>query len=255
MMGLMISVGMVVDNSIVVLENIYHKRAEGMNDTRAAAVGSSEVSLAITMATFTTIVVFLPLILMNDEVGMKFYMLRIGLPVMLALVASLFVAMVFIPLAASKIVSKKAVKPPDIIEKVNSYYQNILKWSLNHRLETFLILLFLLFSLQFTNVAKTENTQGNINDFRIILDLPDNFTYEDVTRTVTRVEDTIKVKYDEYQIRTIDVGYRTNFARIHVFLKPEESKNWYETLIAGARGLLDPTYDPPMTRDQVVEDF
>ena len=84
MMGLMISIGMVVDNSIVVLENIYRKRAEGNNDRDSALWGTSEVSLAITMATFTTVVVFLPLILMNDEIGFQFYMLRIGLPVIIS---------------------------------------------------------------------------------------------------------------------------------------------------------------------------
>lgn len=256
MMGLMISIGMVVDNSIVVLENIYHKRSEGMNYVKSAAVGASEMSLAISMATFTTIVVFLPLILMNDEIGMKFYMTRIGLPVIFALVASLFVALIFIPLVASRLVSTRKVEPPAIIGKVNAWYQRILNWSLTHRTETFIILLFLLFSLQFTSVSQTEGGggHGNINDFVVVLEMPDNFTYNDATRAVTQVEDTIKVKYDAYRIRTIDVGYRTNWARIRVFLHPEESKNWYQSLIAGARDMFDPGYTEPMTRDEIVED-
>ncbi|TFH01976.1 MAG: efflux RND transporter permease subunit, partial [Calditrichales bacterium] len=66
MMGLMVSVGMVVDNSIVVLENIYAKRAAGSDNRSAALWGTSEVALAVTMATMTTVVVFLPLILMNE---------------------------------------------------------------------------------------------------------------------------------------------------------------------------------------------
>ncbi len=48
--------------------------------------------------------------------------------------------------------------------------------------------------------------QGNINDFVVILELPDNFTVDDATRVVSRIEDTIKVKLEDYQIRTIDVG-------------------------------------------------
>ena len=103
MMGLMVSVGMVVDNSIVVLENIYTKRSEGKKGKAASLWGTSEVSLAITMATFTTIVVFLPLILMSDNVGFKFYMLRIGVPVMVSLLASLIVAMVLFRLLLQRL--------------------------------------------------------------------------------------------------------------------------------------------------------
>ncbi len=254
MMGLMISIGMVVDNSIVVLENIYRKRTQGSNDVEAAARGTSEVSLAITMATFTTIVVFLPLILINDNVGFRFFMLRIGMPVILALLASLLVAMVFIPLAASRIVSRRKVKEPAIIIKSNSVYQKMLNWSLNHRLETFIILLAILFSIQFANVPSTDQMEGNINDFQIILDLPENFTYDDATRVVSRVEDTIKVKEEEYRIRTIDIGYRTNWARIRVFLEPQESMAWYETLLSGAGNLLGLRSSKFMERDMIVED-
>jgi HAE1 family hydrophobic/amphiphilic exporter-1 len=81
MMGLMISVGMVVDNSIVVLENIYTKRMSGLGEKDASLLGASEVGLAVTMATFTTVVVFLPLILMSEGAGDKFFIARIGLPV------------------------------------------------------------------------------------------------------------------------------------------------------------------------------
>jgi len=67
MMGLMISVGMVVDNAIVVLENIYRKQNQGLEAKKAALEGASEVMLAVTMATLTTIVVFMPMILVSDE--------------------------------------------------------------------------------------------------------------------------------------------------------------------------------------------
>ena len=59
---------------------------------------------------------------MNDNVGFQFFMLRIGLPVIVALLASLFVAMVFIPLAASHIVSKRKVQEPRSIVKTNNFY-------------------------------------------------------------------------------------------------------------------------------------
>lgn len=256
MMGLMISVGMVVDNSIVVLENIYHRRAQGWDDRSAAGIGTSEVSLAITMSTFTTIVVFLPLILMNDEIGFRFYMLRIGLPVMISLVASLLVAMVFIPLAAHKIVSRRKVEEPVVIVKFKKYYRHTLAWVLNHRLETFLIAVLMMVSafIALQKVPKIDDMQGNINDFRVFLDMPDNYSLEDAKRVVAQAEDTIRAKSTEYNVRTIDVRYRHNWARIQVFLQPEKPEQWYVTVYDNILKIFGIQRKNYMDRDRVVED-
>jgi HAE1 family hydrophobic/amphiphilic exporter-1 len=256
MMGLMVSVGMVVDNSIVVLENIYTKRAEGKKGRDASLWGTSEVALAITMATFTTIVVFLPLILMNDEVGFKFYMLRIGLPVMVSLVASLIVAMIFIPLAATKIVSKRQVKEQWAIVKANQLYQRLLSWTMKHRMETFAILLILFISMQFA-ASKTSTTdrEGHINDVRIIFDLPENLTVEQVAKIVKAVEDTVRAKEAIYRIKTIDARYSHNWARMRIFLIKEERTQWYEELYKNITLVLGITSEKYMPRDEVVEDI
>ncbi|MFQ5606296.1 MAG: efflux RND transporter permease subunit, partial [bacterium] len=149
MMGLMVSVGMVVDNSIVVLENIYRKRAQGNSNRDAALKGASEVGLAVTLATLTTVVVFLPLILMSDNVGFQFYMFRIGLPVIVALIASLWIAMVFIPLAAIRVVRKKKVEEPKSISVSNNFYQKGLAWAITHRMNMFVILALAMVSTQY----------------------------------------------------------------------------------------------------------
>ncbi len=256
MMGLMISIGMVVDNSIVVLENIYYKRSQGLDNITAAARGASDVSLAVTMATFTTIVVFMPLILMNDQMGFRFYMLRIGVPVILSLLASLFASLIFIPLAASRIVSKRKVKEAKIIVTVNEKYQNALRWVLAHRIETFIILLLIIISTNFamTHVAKTDQMEGNINDFRLRLELPDNYTLEDAATLVQRIEDSIRVKADVYNVRAIDTRFRANYARIHVFLHPEEPEPWYEVIYKWVLRAFGYEPDDHMNRDKVVED-
>ena len=256
MMGLMISIGMVVDNSIVVLENIYHKKMQGYDVKSAATHGASEVALAVTMATLTTVVVFLPLILMNDKVGFSFYMLRIGLPVIFSLLASLLVALVFIPLAASRIVSKRKVSEPISVQKANLYYQRTLKWVLTHRLETFLILLLVVISTRFAamHVGRTDNVSGNINDFRLMIDMPENYSLQDARRVVDAVQDSIKAKAALYNLSTLDVRYRHNTARIHVFLKPEKAQSWYEVVFNGILRGLGWKRKRIMNRDQVVED-
>ena len=256
MMGLMISIGMVVDNSIVVLESIYSKRAEGKKDREAALHGTSEVSLAVTLATLTTVVVFLPLILMNDAAGFRFYMLRIGLPVMLSLVASLFVAMVFIPLAATRIVSKRRVQQPRSILKSNHSYQKMLAWAITHRVEMFVILIFAMASMNFaaSHAKKKEDTQGNINDFRLIFELPDNFTIENAERVFKTVEDSIRAKKDVYGVKTILSRHSHNWGTLRVFLHPAEKKDWYEITYENILKSLGFLKDVVMEREAVIED-
>ena len=257
MMGLMVSIGMVVDNSIVVLENIYRKRTEGLNDRQAALTGSSEVSLAVIMATLTTIVVFLPLILMNDEIGFRFYMLRIGLPVIFSLLASLLVAMIFIPLAATRILSKKEVREPRIIGLSNRLYLRRLKWVLGHRIESFVILMVIIGSMFFaaSHAKYKPGMQGNINDFGLFFDLPENYTIDDVERVLQATEDSVLVKRTLYGVKTLNSRYSHNWARLRVFLLPPSDTEWYSFIVIGARKIFGLEKADILTRDEVIEDL
>lgn len=257
MMGLMVSVGMVVDNSIVVLENIYRKRTEGRLNQDAALFGASEVSLAVTMATLTTIVVFLPLILMNDEIGFRFYMLRIGLPVIISLLASLMVAMIFIPLAATRILSQKTVKEPKVIHLTNQFYGRILQWVLTHRIESFVIFVAIIASMFFAaSKAKYKSgMQGNINDFGLFFDLPENYTLDDVERVIQATEDSVMAKKDRYGVKTINSRYSHDWARVRVFLLPAEDTEWYSSIVNGARLVFGNPRPKVLNRDEVIEDL
>ncbi len=97
LLGLMISVGLLVDNSVVVAENIHRLHRAGLPRREAAIRGASEIALAITMATLTTIVVFLPVSLVEGQA--QFFLLRLSLPISVALLGSLVVAGVFVPLS------------------------------------------------------------------------------------------------------------------------------------------------------------
>ncbi len=97
LLGLMISVGLLVDNSVVVAENIFRLHRDGFGRRDAAIRGAGEISLAIVMATLTTIIVFLPVSLVEGQ-G-QFFLMRLALPITVSLVASLFVALIFVPLS------------------------------------------------------------------------------------------------------------------------------------------------------------
>ena len=110
LMGLMLAVGMVVDNAIVVVETIYRKRGEGASPTEAAIEGTAEVNLAIIMSTLTTVVVFVPLMVMGEESAFSFFLGALGRPVIFAVLGSLLVALIFAPLA-TKHMSESEVRP------------------------------------------------------------------------------------------------------------------------------------------------
>ncbi len=97
LLGLMISVGLLVDNSVVVAENIFRLHRDGVARYEACVRGSGEMALAITMATLTTVAVFVPVSLV--EGGGQFFLQRLAIPISVSLLASLLVALVVVPLA------------------------------------------------------------------------------------------------------------------------------------------------------------
>ena len=102
--GLALGVGMLVDNSIVVLENITRLRDHGMNASEAAVKGTAEVAVAITASTLTTLAVFLPLLFMEGMAGVMFK--QFSSVVTFSLACSLFVAITLVPMMASKVMTR-----------------------------------------------------------------------------------------------------------------------------------------------------
>ncbi len=96
LLALMVCVGLLVDNSVVVAENIDRLHRAGQSRRESALNGASEVALAITMSTLTTIVVFLPVSLVEGQA--QFFLLRMSIPISVALAASLVVALILVPL-------------------------------------------------------------------------------------------------------------------------------------------------------------
>jgi HAE1 family hydrophobic/amphiphilic exporter-1 len=110
--GLMMAVGMLVDNSVVVLENIFRLRQEkGLDPMKASLRGASEVALAVTASTLTTLVVFVSLGFMSSS-GFGRFMKDFALTISLALIASLVVALSFIPLGASRLLRARPGRRP-----------------------------------------------------------------------------------------------------------------------------------------------
>jgi len=101
LMGMAMGFGLIVDNAIVVLENIYRKRQEGQGGAEAAEAGARQVMLPIFAATLTTLIVFIPFVYLQGE--LRVYYVPLAIVVGMSLLASLFVAFTFIPALASKV--------------------------------------------------------------------------------------------------------------------------------------------------------
>jgi len=129
--GLALGVGMIVDNSVVVLENIFRHLEMGEDRKTAAKNGATEVSMAITASTLTSIIVFVPLIFAQGIAGE--FTKPLGLTVAFALMASLFVALTIVPMLASKILVLGKSNGQNFFKKLVERYRVVIGFSLRNR--------------------------------------------------------------------------------------------------------------------------
>lgn len=139
--GLALGVGMLVDNSIVVIENIYRLRKNGMEVKEAAVAGARGVSGAIIASTLTTVSVFLPIVFTTGLTKQLFS--DMALTIGFSLVASLIVAVTVVPMMASGMLSKVSSKENKLINKISKFYLKIIDKVLNHRAVAILVALVL----------------------------------------------------------------------------------------------------------------
>jgi HAE1 family hydrophobic/amphiphilic exporter-1 len=107
MCGITLGIGMLVDNSVVVIENVARIKNQGVDALTAAALGTRQIALAVTLATLTTVVVFLPLIFMTAEPFLRVVFGAIGFPLCMSLLFSLLVAVVFLPVVAARLLGPR----------------------------------------------------------------------------------------------------------------------------------------------------
>lgn len=146
--GLALGVGMLVDNSIVVIENIYRLRKEGCSVKEAAIKGANQVVGAITSSTLTTVCVFLPIVFTSGITKQLFT--DMGLTIAYSLFASLIVAITFVPMVASKTFDKVSEKENKLVNRISNWYSGILPKVLDHKpvvLITALVLLIVTMAL------------------------------------------------------------------------------------------------------------
>ncbi|HEY0304148.1 MAG TPA: efflux RND transporter permease subunit, partial [Longimicrobiales bacterium] len=244
--GLALGVGMLVDNSIVVIENIFRHREKGLGAAAASALGTREVQRAITAATLTTIAVFGPIIYVEGVAGQLFAAL--SLAVAFSLLVSLLVAMTLLPMMASRwsegtekrITWAPIARPLDTFEsgfaRFAAWYERCLAWALANRGKVVLasLLIFavtLPVALSLDRSVLPEVDQGS---FRTRIELPAGTPLEVTHRLTQRVEkalladNSVDAVFSEVGRRAAITGVEEdrsglNTAQLEVRLKPGHS--------------------------------
>ncbi|MBO0994515.1 efflux RND transporter permease subunit [Bacillus sp. SD088] len=233
--GLALGVGMLVDNAIVVIENIYRHLSMGKNSKQAARDGAKEVAGAITASTLTTVAVFLPVVFISGILGNLFK--EFAFTISFSLFASLFVALTVIPMLASRWL--KTPKGDYEAKRRRSKSLNMLdrsiRWTLRHR---FVVLLsaFLLFLGGIAGVSNLGTQFLPPTDegfFSINIELENGAALKKTEEIVSKVEDELKREEDvgvyvsligATQESSFQREGKANTAEMYVKLKPLEER-------------------------------
>ncbi len=132
LLGLIVGIGMLVDNAVVVMENIFRHQQAGLDRRAASLLGSREVSNAVVAATLTSVIVFLPIIF-DKPSEMNVILSELGITVCLTLLASLFISQTLIPLATTHIIHSRPRPQGRLMRGLEERYARVLAHVLRHR--------------------------------------------------------------------------------------------------------------------------
>lgn len=176
--GLAVAVGMLVDNSVVVIENIYRLRSKGATVIQAAVSGARQVLGAIVASTLTTVCVFLPIVFVEGITKQLFT--DLALTMTYSLLASLIVALTLVPAMASGMLRKEKPQKPGLLDRVYPAYRKAVSWSLRHRAVVLLLSLVLLLGSAGATLARGFAFMPNIdmNTVNLTVSMPESCTRE-----------------------------------------------------------------------------
>jgi HAE1 family hydrophobic/amphiphilic exporter-1 len=239
LLALMISVGLLVDNSVVVSENIFRLHREGLPRREACVQGAGEIALAIVMATLTTIIVFLPVSLVE---GMgQFFLLRLSIPISVALLGSLLVALIFIPLSVYLTLPANGGQnetPHPVFNwlkraydssfgLLNRGYSAMLAVFLRRRLDLVLVLVavfavtagFVMKKVEFVEAQEEER-----GGFELRVTLPQNTTLEEAEEYFLAGEAVIEAMAEELDLEGWFIEHRATFGSFQGWFKSPRTK-------------------------------
>jgi len=252
--GLALAIGLLVDNSIVVLENIYRLREDGNERRQASIEGSSQVARAITGSTLTTLAVFVPILFVPGIAGVLFNDMVIT--ICFSLIVSLFVALTLIPLLSSRYLrmtvasvdllkSKQEalgeIKKPanlsdriaNLLTRITNTHERSLRWAIKYKKLTLggMTLLFFISLGLYTIIGTEFIPQTDQSYIRLEVELPRGTALDITEQVIDRIEREITEEIPELRVMTANIGnpgtfmaafsgMGSNFAEFHIGLIP-----------------------------------
>ncbi len=261
--SMVIAVGLLVDNSIVVMENILRHRQLGATPEDSARTGAMEVGMAITAATSTTVVVFVPILYLETGL-MSTYMRQFAVPVTASLGASLLIALTVIPLAASRMRPRRKIKALTVLrplfaegssgepgdgqaplhgplarlrryhplKRIVTIYGTCLDWALQWRMATLLILFVVIvitIAGPYRLVGRDAQPQMDTREVSISVELDQNFDKEKTAAAFDTLQKVLDEQREELGIRNLFTMYSSGGGDINLYLMTDEDLGPGET--------------------------
>lgn len=244
LLGLMISVGLLVDNSVVVAENIHRMHRSGLPRKQAAIQGTGEIALAILMATLTTVIVFLPVALVQGQ--FQFFLLRLSLPICVSVVASLIVATVFVPLTVYLTLPNGNVEKTGVrrlyqrftqsvstlyeatLGRVNRGYTRLLKHFLQRRMDLVMAVLAIALGTQLAAqkwVKVVDVQDEERSGFEIRVEMPQSTTLPEAEAYFLACEKVIEEMQDELGLSGWFLFHLSTFGELQGFFEQPRTHN------------------------------
>ena len=208
--GLAVSVGMLVDNSVVVIENIYRLRAKGATIVQAAVSGAQQVLGAVTASTLTTVCVFAPIVFVEGLTRQLFT--DLALTITYSLLASLLVSLTLVPAMASGMLRREFVPKPGLLDKIYPAYRRAITWSLDHKAGVLLLSLVLLVTTAWGAVSRgfTFMPEIDMNNLSVTVTMPEGITRAEAVdladQVVERVMSVENVESAGFMMGSGDMG-------------------------------------------------
>ncbi len=214
--GLMLALGMLVDNSVVVIESIFRHRNEWGQDAKTAALrGTADVALPITAATVTTLCVFLPVIFFDSGGRMQIYLKSIATTVSIVIAVSLFVALTIVPLAATVFLKKQEARSSTEPGWLTRTYGRVLAFTLHHRLLFMVVIVSLLWGAieLFGSIERSFSARSEERQVTLHVDTPRQYSLEQTEALYAELYELFDTHREELEIQDITYSYDRSTGR------------------------------------------
>jgi len=223
LLGLMLGVGMLVDNAVVVIENIHRYEGMGNPAPMAARLGAQQVALAVVASTATSIFVW-SWLFVSERNTMVIILGEVALTICLAVACSLLISLTFIPLAAARFAPAEQPRPGIVVRKVVPAYRRLLDWTLDHRLLTLTCLFLIAGSAAWPlmKIEKSGNLPRQTREVSIFAQVHDDVAKDVLEGYVDQVEEWVFSRKEELGFDSVYSWYSEHgFCMTKIYL-PED---------------------------------